>query len=99
MLHLLLPRHAMHAPGEFGQELRLLGADYRVHECRAALSHLRASGLAGAAYASFVDLLLQFRCVHGKVFAAECSHSSCVCMHSQAGQQARLCSGALARTG
>jgi len=47
--------------GEFEQELQLLGPDYHVHECRAALQHLSASSLLGAAYVSSIRALLRFR--------------------------------------
>lgn len=43
--------------GEFEQELQLLGPDYHVHECRAALQHLSASSLLGAACVSSMALL------------------------------------------
>uniref|UniRef100_A0A383VFS8 Endonuclease/exonuclease/phosphatase domain-containing protein n=1 Tax=Tetradesmus obliquus TaxID=3088 RepID=A0A383VFS8_TETOB len=46
--------------GEFEQELQLLGPDYHVHECRAALQHLSASSLLGAAYVSSIRALLRF---------------------------------------
>eukprot|EP00882_Tetradesmus_deserticola_P008246 GHRQ01008691.1.p1 GENE.GHRQ01008691.1~~GHRQ01008691.1.p1 ORF type:complete len:283 (+),score=55.95 GHRQ01008691.1:303-1151(+) len=46
--------------GEFAQELQLLGPDYRVHECRAALQHLSSSSLLGAAYVSTLKALLRF---------------------------------------
>lgn len=44
--------------GEFRQEHLLLGSSYTVHECRAALQHLRSSNIFGAALSSFLSALL-----------------------------------------
>jgi hypothetical protein len=58
--------------GEFAQELQLLGPDYHVHECRAALQHLSASSLLGAAYVSTVRALLRLRCACRTARAQQC---------------------------
>lgn len=46
------------AAGEFRQEQLLLGSNYTVHECRAALQHLRSSSIFGAALSSLLSSLL-----------------------------------------
>ena len=74
LAHWVLPRKSLFAPtlrkttlptcaGEFGQEALLLGTDYRVHECRAALQHLSATAVraqlaSGRADAPPLDVLV-----------------------------------------
>jgi hypothetical protein len=58
---LFLKRNCPDIPGEFGQDQALLGGDYQVYECRAALHHLRTSSIAGALYAAAIRGLLGMR--------------------------------------
>lgn len=69
--------------GEFGQEQRLLGPDYTVYECRAALQNLGSSSLAGAAYASAMRALLGVRCGVGLSY---CPLVSCMLYVDYGGQ-------------
>eukprot|EP00775_Hariotina_reticulata_P008696 gene8696-8877_t len=47
-----------HKHWEFGQDQALLGGNYQVYECRAALHHLRTSSIAGAIYSAAIRGLL-----------------------------------------
>ena len=65
MCDLLLLLLLLLRAGEFRQEQLLLGSSYQVHECRAALQHLRSSSIFGAALSSVLSSLLGIRCAGG----------------------------------